>query len=221
VEARRLDARSFARAPARRLLRASSSATKRARADPRASGLVNCSPLRGGICSTKGSTFPRIDTVLFCGPHESAIVFLQQLGRGLRSCLARAAHGDSNFIGQAHPPASHDLRLPRPARRQPRPAAPGQIRSRLPLPSRQAAASSSTRLPRSGCFQICAKSLPSRLAPAGWPNAVASGPASAAALLGGLALEAWGVLSGGRGVGVAASGSWGGGRASLGSPRRM
>ena len=42
---------------------------------------LSCSPL---ICSTKGLDLPEVDTVLLLRPTESATVFLQQLGRGLR-----------------------------------------------------------------------------------------------------------------------------------------
>ena len=42
---------------------------------------TSCSP---STCSTRVSTCPSVDTVLFLRPTESATVFLQQLGRGLR-----------------------------------------------------------------------------------------------------------------------------------------
>ena len=41
-------------------------------------------------CSTRASTCPTVDTVLFLRPTESATVFLQQLGRGLRHADGKA-----------------------------------------------------------------------------------------------------------------------------------
>jgi len=48
--------------------------------------------------------------VLFLRPTESAIVFLQQLGRGLRLCPGKSCLTVLDFIGQAHRRFRHDLR---------------------------------------------------------------------------------------------------------------
>ena len=60
----------------------------------------------------EGLDIPAIDTVLLLRPTESAVVFLQQLGRGLRlspdtgkSCLTVL-----DFIGQQHRRFRFDLR---------------------------------------------------------------------------------------------------------------
>jgi len=58
----------------------------------------------------EGLDIPEIDTVLFLRPTESAIVFLQQLGRGLRLCRGKSCLTVLDFIGQAHPRFRFDLR---------------------------------------------------------------------------------------------------------------
>ncbi|MCT0231914.1 DUF3427 domain-containing protein [Synechococcus sp. CS-1327] len=58
----------------------------------------------------EGLDIPEIDTVLFLRPTESAIVFLQQLGRGLRLCPGKSCLTVLDFIGQAHRRFRHDLR---------------------------------------------------------------------------------------------------------------
>ncbi|QNI70607.1 helicase-related protein [Cyanobium sp. NS01] len=51
----------------------------------------------------EGLDIPEIDTVLFLRPTESAIVFLQQLGRGLRLCRGKSC---LTVLGQKTQPAS-------------------------------------------------------------------------------------------------------------------
>ncbi|MCP9917549.1 DUF3427 domain-containing protein [Cyanobium sp. ATX 6F1] len=58
----------------------------------------------------EGLDIPEIDTVLFLRPTESAIVFLQQLGRGLRLCPGKSCLTVLDFIGQAHRNFRHDIR---------------------------------------------------------------------------------------------------------------
>ena len=58
----------------------------------------------------EGLDIPEIDTVLFLRPTESAIVFLQQLGRGLRLCRGKSCLTVLDFIGQAHRRFRFDLR---------------------------------------------------------------------------------------------------------------
>ena len=50
----------------------------------------------------EGVDVPQIDTVLFLRPTESATVFLQQLGRGLRKAEGKACLTVLDFIGQQH-----------------------------------------------------------------------------------------------------------------------
>jgi superfamily II DNA or RNA helicase/HKD family nuclease len=58
----------------------------------------------------EGVDLPEVDTLLFLRPTESALVFIQQLGRGLR----RSEHKDCvtvlDFIGQSHRKFRFDLR---------------------------------------------------------------------------------------------------------------
>ncbi len=58
----------------------------------------------------EGLDIPEIDTVLFLRPTESAIVFLQQLGRGLRLHPSKSCLTVLDFIGQAHRNFRFDLR---------------------------------------------------------------------------------------------------------------
>ncbi|MCP9800248.1 DUF3427 domain-containing protein [Synechococcus sp. RedBA-s] len=58
----------------------------------------------------EGLDIPEIDTVRFLRPTESAIVFLQQLGRGLRLCRGKSCLTVLDFIGQAHRSFRFDLR---------------------------------------------------------------------------------------------------------------
>lgn len=50
----------------------------------------------------EGVDIPEIDTVLFLRPTESATVFLQQLGRGLRRCEGKDCLTVLDFIGHAN-----------------------------------------------------------------------------------------------------------------------
>ncbi len=61
------------------------------------------------LCN-EGLDIPEIDTVLFLRPTESAIVFMQQLGRGLRLCRGKSCLTVLDFIGQAHRNFRFDLR---------------------------------------------------------------------------------------------------------------
>jgi hypothetical protein len=58
----------------------------------------------------EGLDIPEIDTVLFLRPTESHLVFLQQLGRGLRLCPGKSCLTVLDFIGQAHRSFRFDLR---------------------------------------------------------------------------------------------------------------
>src|ERR1019366_8982489 len=49
----------------------------------------------------EGVDVPEIDTVLFLRPTESATVFLQQLGRGLRQSYGKSCLTVLDFIGNA------------------------------------------------------------------------------------------------------------------------
>lgn len=58
----------------------------------------------------EGVDIPSVDTVLFLRPTESATVFLQQLGRGLRLHESKACLTVLDFIGNAHANFRFDLR---------------------------------------------------------------------------------------------------------------
>jgi superfamily II DNA or RNA helicase/HKD family nuclease len=59
----------------------------------------------------EGIDLPEIDTVLFLRPTESATVFLQQLGRGLRLADDKPCLTVLDFIGQQHAEFRFDLRF--------------------------------------------------------------------------------------------------------------
>jgi superfamily II DNA or RNA helicase/HKD family nuclease len=59
----------------------------------------------------EGVDVPEIDTVLFLRPTESATVFLQQLGRGLRKARDKACLTVLDFVGNQHRDFRFDLRL--------------------------------------------------------------------------------------------------------------
>jgi superfamily II DNA or RNA helicase len=59
----------------------------------------------------EGVDVPEIDTVLFLRPTESALVFLQQLGRGLRRTEGKACLTVLDFIGNANRRFRFDLRF--------------------------------------------------------------------------------------------------------------
>lgn len=58
----------------------------------------------------EGLDIPEVDTVLFLRPTESATVFLQQLGRGLRHARGKACLTVLDFIGQQHRRFRFDVR---------------------------------------------------------------------------------------------------------------
>ncbi len=58
----------------------------------------------------EGVDIPKVDTVLFLRPTESATVFLQQLGRGLRLHEGKGCLTVLDFIGNAHGGFRFDLR---------------------------------------------------------------------------------------------------------------
>ena len=59
----------------------------------------------------EGVDVPEVDTVLFLRPTESATVFLQQLGRGLRPADGKSCLTVFDFIGHAHQQFRFDVRL--------------------------------------------------------------------------------------------------------------
>jgi len=59
----------------------------------------------------EGFDVPDIDTVLFLRPTESATLFLQQLGRGLRKAEGKACLTVLDFIGRQHQEFRFDLRF--------------------------------------------------------------------------------------------------------------
>lgn len=58
----------------------------------------------------EGVDLPEVDTLLFLRPTESALVFLQQLGRGLRRYETKDCVTVLDFIGQSHRQFRFDLR---------------------------------------------------------------------------------------------------------------
>ena len=58
----------------------------------------------------EGVDLPEVDTLLFLRPTESALVFLQQLGRGLRRNEEKDCVTVLDFIGQSHRQFRFDLR---------------------------------------------------------------------------------------------------------------
>lgn len=59
----------------------------------------------------EGLDVPDVDTVLFLRPTDSATVFLQQLGRGLRRTRDKAVLTVLNFVGHQHKQFSWDRKL--------------------------------------------------------------------------------------------------------------
>ncbi len=59
----------------------------------------------------EGVDIPEVDTVLMLRPTESATVFLQQLGRGLRHAPGKSVLTVLDFIGQAHQSYRFDVRF--------------------------------------------------------------------------------------------------------------
>ncbi|HUP44137.1 MAG TPA: DUF3427 domain-containing protein [Thermoanaerobaculia bacterium] len=58
----------------------------------------------------EGVDVPQVDTVMFLRPTESALIFLQQLGRGLRRAKDKQCLTVLDFIGNAHRNFRFDLR---------------------------------------------------------------------------------------------------------------
>lgn len=58
----------------------------------------------------EGVDLPAVDTILFLRPTESALVFMQQLGRGLRRFEGKDCVTVLDFIGQSHRKFRFDLR---------------------------------------------------------------------------------------------------------------
>ena len=86
-------ARSSGETPARR-------AASGGRRAARRRGQRACSP---STSTTKASTCPYVDTVLFLRPTQSATIFLQQLGRGLRRAPGQG-RADGARLHRAAPP---------------------------------------------------------------------------------------------------------------------
>ncbi len=59
----------------------------------------------------EGIDIPEVDTILLLRPTESATVFLQQLGRGLRWAEGKSVLTVLDFIGQAHAEYRFDVRF--------------------------------------------------------------------------------------------------------------
>ena len=58
----------------------------------------------------EGVDVPQVDTVLFLRPTESATIFLQQLGRGLRRADGKSVLTVLDFVGQQHRKFRFDLK---------------------------------------------------------------------------------------------------------------
>ncbi len=71
-------------------------------------GEINC--LFAVDIFNEGVDVPQVDTVLFLRPTESALIFLQQLGRGLRRTRDKQCLTVLDFIGNAHRNFRFDLR---------------------------------------------------------------------------------------------------------------
>ncbi|WP_345711216.1 DUF3427 domain-containing protein, partial [Kineococcus glutinatus] len=59
----------------------------------------------------EGVDIPEVDTVLFLRPTESATIFLQQLGRGLRTAPGKAVLTALDFVGHQHQDFRFDVRF--------------------------------------------------------------------------------------------------------------
>jgi superfamily II DNA or RNA helicase len=159
----------------------------------------------------EGLDIPEIDTVLFLRPTESAIVFLQQLGRGLRLCRGKSC---LTVLGQKTQPASARptgasaltcATAPCSAAR----ATSWSSKSKMAFPScRPAAACSSIGCPASGCLPICASRCP-RAGPSCSPKPAASGAVRWRGYWKGWGWS-WGSFSRWRAPGRCCSGSWAG-----------
>jgi len=58
----------------------------------------------------EGIDIPNVDTILLLRPTESATIFLQQLGRGLRLCANKTVLTVLDLIGQVHKDYRYDIR---------------------------------------------------------------------------------------------------------------
>ena len=58
----------------------------------------------------EGLDIPNVDTILFLRPTESATVFIQQLGRGLRRTAGKAVLTVLDFVGHQHKRFRWDLK---------------------------------------------------------------------------------------------------------------
>jgi superfamily II DNA or RNA helicase/HKD family nuclease len=90
--------------------------TSRTTPEARAAGLAALRQRTVNVLFTvdlfnEGVDVPEIDTVLFLRPTESATVFLQQLGRGLRLADEKPCLTALDFIGHQHADFRFDLRL--------------------------------------------------------------------------------------------------------------
>jgi superfamily II DNA or RNA helicase len=72
---------------------------------------------KGDVCAlfavdlfNEGVDLPEVDTLLFLRPTESPVVFMQQLGRGLRRAEGKDCVTVLDFIGQSHCQFRFDLR---------------------------------------------------------------------------------------------------------------
>src|SRR5207342_3552438 len=70
-------------------------------------GDLNC--LFAADLFNEGLDLPEVDTVLLLRPTQSATVFLQQLGRGLRWAEGKSVLTVLDFIGQAHADYRFDI----------------------------------------------------------------------------------------------------------------
>ena len=128
-----------------------------------------CSP---STCSTRASTSPRSTRCCSSGPTESATVFLQQLGRGLRRARGKSVLTVLDFVGQ-HRRGSASTSATGRCRRQPRGLLERQIERGFPfLPA--GCHLGSTASQRS-CSRTCAQQL--RVGDRGrwWPTSERTG----------------------------------------------
>ena len=58
----------------------------------------------------EGLDLPDVDTILFLRPTESATIFLQQLGRGLRRAHGKRSSPSLDFVGHHRKEFRFDLR---------------------------------------------------------------------------------------------------------------
>ena len=75
------------------------------------SGAANSRPIFTVDIFNEGVDIPEVDTMLLLRPTESATVFLQQLGRGLRWARGKSVLTVLDFIGQAHADYRFDIRF--------------------------------------------------------------------------------------------------------------